>query len=434
MTEPTRPPRTVLEDLVRQRRWSHADFCRHYSQTSAEMGLNLAVSPQHAGRWLGRRLKGLPHPAQCRVLERMFGLDVATLLGHPDDGAAATARARARVAPVQEAGEAAAESARWAMTVEPTTVGPHTLEQLRADLDRVVTVYPNRPVYPLFAELRELRNRAFELLDGRQHPRQATELYRTTGLVCAALAHASMDLGNMAAAVTQARTALLSAELAGDPALQAWIRGMQSMAAYWDDRPRAAVDLAVVGLTHTTQPGTTQVWLASLEARARARLGDAAGTEAALGRAADAQERLVGESSPGGMMTFPDAKRLTHRATARLSLGGSDARRHAEADAAAAVASFEADPLERRRLGELSVARVDLATARLASDIDGSAEAVRVELDVTARRPTEPVIRRLRQFAAVLNAPTFRGSATAQNLRQEIAARLDHAAVPAITG
>jgi hypothetical protein len=363
----------------------------------------------------------------------MFALDVAALFADPESGPATTARARARVAPVEEADQAAAESARWAMAAEPTNVGPHALEQLRADLERVLVVYPNRPVYPLFAELRELRNRAFELLDGRQHPHQATELYRTTGLVCAALAHASMDLGNMAAAETQARTALLSAELAGDPALQAWIRGVQSMAAYWDDRPGVAVDLAVAGLSHATRSGTTQVWLASLEARARARLGDASGTEAALGRAADAQERVGAEDSPGGMMSFPDAKRLTHRATARLSLGGPGSLRRAAQDASAAVAIFEADPLERRRLGELSIARVDLAAARLAFDVEGGAESVRIELDVTARRPTEPVIRRLRQFAAALGRPTYRGSPVARSLRQEIAARTGRAAVPAVT-
>jgi hypothetical protein len=93
---------------------------------------------------------------------------------------------------------AAAESARFGQFAEQSNVGPHTLEQFRADLARIVTTYPNRPVYPIFVELRALRNRAFELLEGRQYP----ELYQVTGVLCGVLANASFDLGWLAAAET----------------------------------------------------------------------------------------------------------------------------------------------------------------------------------------------------------------------------------------
>jgi DNA-binding XRE family transcriptional regulator len=77
----------------------------------------------------------------------------------------------------REVAMAAAESARFGQFAEQSNVGPHTLEQFRADLARIVTSYPNRPIYPLFVELCALRNRAFELLEGRQHPEQGRELY-----------------------------------------------------------------------------------------------------------------------------------------------------------------------------------------------------------------------------------------------------------------
>lgn len=64
------------------------------------------------------------------------------------------------------------ESARFAEFAEQTNIGPHTLEQFTADIRRIVTVYPNRPIYPLFVELRSLRDRAFQKFEGRQFPDQ----------------------------------------------------------------------------------------------------------------------------------------------------------------------------------------------------------------------------------------------------------------------
>lgn len=106
---------------------------------------------------------------------------------------------------------AAAESARFGQFAEQSNVGPHTLEQFRADLARIATSYPHRPIYPMFVELCALRNRAFELLEGRQHPEQGRELYLVAGVLRGVLANASFDLGWLQAAETQARTAFLCA-------------------------------------------------------------------------------------------------------------------------------------------------------------------------------------------------------------------------------
>ena len=238
MVEVAQPaPRTLLEALVRQRRWSHQDFCNAYTAAGAEIGMSLTISPQHVGRWFGGKLKGLPYPAQCRLLEHMFGVDVTRLFG-----AAGTCRSGAPVAyggpsgdgprehdPAEEISMAADEAARFAQFAEQTNVGPHTLEQFAADIRRIVTVYPNRTVYPLFVEVRALRNRAFEKIEGRQFPDQSRDLYLATGLLCGILANASFDLGRLDAAETQARTAFLCAELAGSNWLRAWVRGTQSL-------------------------------------------------------------------------------------------------------------------------------------------------------------------------------------------------------------
>jgi hypothetical protein len=330
---------------------------------------------------------------------------------------------------------AASESARFGQFAEQSNVGPHTLEQFRADLVRIVTIYPNRPVYPLFVELRALRNRAFELLEGRQHPEQTRELYLVAGALCGVLANASFDLGWLPAAETQARTAFLCAELAGNNALRAWIRGTQSLVAYWDERPRAAVELAADGWRYVPETGTARVRLASIEARAHARLRDQRAAENALARAEQARDEVRGADDPGGMLAFPLAKQSYYAATARLWLGGKDSHTEAERDAAHAVELYEADPPEQRRLGELCLARLDLAAARLGcDDLDGAAEQLQDVLTIATKRRTDSVVRRLNQVRRGLQRPIYQACALAVDLDDQIRSFTHTPTPPALPG
>lgn len=441
-------PRTRLEQLVRQLRRTNAEFCQDFEDTSAQLGGKLTVSERHAARWMAGKLDGLPHPAACRVLEQMFGARADRLFGPPDatpraeiatatspDPAATTEEPVGQMTVQREVAMAAAESARFGQFAEQSNVGPHTLEQFRADLSRIVTTYPNRPVYPVFVEVRELRNRAFELLEGRQHPEQGRELYLVTGVLCGVLANASFDLGWLQAAQTQARTAFLCAEMAGNNALRAWVRGTQSLVAYWDARPRAAVDLAADGGRYIPETGTAKVRLAALEARAHARLRDQRAAEDALARTVQAREQLRGDDDPGGMLTFPIAKQTFYAATARLWLGGQANYVEAERDAAHAVQLYEADPPEQRRLGELCLARLDLAVSRLGrDDLDGTAIEVQDVLAVATQRRTDSVARRLDQVAAALERPRYQTAALALDLHDQIRNFTRDSPAPALPG
>ncbi len=453
MLNPTSAPRSRLEQLVRQLRRTNAEFCQDFEDTSAQLGGNLTVSATQVKRWMAGKIDGLPHPAACRVLEQMFGETAERLLGPPDpvpsterssaerakDGpparATATEQRPDRMAMQREVTMAAAESARFGQFAEQSNVGPHTLEQFRADLTRIVTTYTNRPVYPSFVEVRELRTRAFELLEGRQHPEQGRELYLVTGALCGVLANASFHLGWMQAAETQARTAFLCAELAGNNALRAWVRGTQSLVAYWDDRHRVAVELAADGWRYVPETGTARVRLAAIEARAHARLRDRRATEDALGRAEQAREQLRGDDDPGGLLAFPVAKQTLYGATARLWLGGQDNHTAAERDAAYAVQLYEADAPEDRRLGELCLARLDLAAVRLGrDDLDGTAAAVQAVLAVAAERRIESVVRRLDQVGSALERPRYQTSALALDLHDQIRTFTRPPTAPALPG
>lgn len=92
-------------------------------------------------------LDGLPHPAACRVLEQMFGESAERLFGPPDPPSRAEVTTVKGLEPAPlcsepveelavqwEVAMAAAESARYGQFAEQSNVGPHTLEQFRADI------------------------------------------------------------------------------------------------------------------------------------------------------------------------------------------------------------------------------------------------------------------------------------------------------------
>jgi hypothetical protein len=150
-----------------------------------------------------------------------------------------------------------------------------------------------------------VRNRVFTLLEGRQHPTQTRHLYLTAGRLCGLLAWMASDLGRHGEAETQARTAWLCAELAGADGLRAWVRATRSKVAYWDGRVRESARLAVDGMRFAASD-TAHVLLASLGARAYARIGDADQAHASLRAAEDERER-AGEDEVGGLLGFSEA-------------------------------------------------------------------------------------------------------------------------------
>ncbi|WP_322747939.1 MULTISPECIES: helix-turn-helix domain-containing protein [unclassified Frankia] len=323
---------------------------------------------------------------------------------------------------------AARESADFSRAADRSNVGPLTVEQFHDDATWLAARYPHRPVSPSFAEIVELRNHAFSLLEDRQRPDEARDLYVIAGVLCGMLANASFDLGYLPAATTQARTAFLCGELAGHNGLRCWVRGMQSLIAYWQGRLPEAVSLAREGWEFVPEHGTARVRAAALEARAAGRLGDEATVRDALERAGQARDEITGDDTPGGMLAFPESKQFFYTASAYLGLHGrtdtlpadSWAAR-AEQAARTAIGLYETAPAGEQRLGELSLARLDLAAAHLErSELDGAAQTIRTVLDTTTRRPTDSVLRRLRQLVTVTDRPRYRDLLSAQHLREEI--------------
>ncbi|MEB3369934.1 ATP-binding protein [Saccharopolyspora mangrovi] len=308
-----------------------------------------------------------------------------------------------------------------ATPARPGHGGPQNLERFRADVARIIESYPHQPVFPLYVELRDLRDRALKVLERRVPAEHARDWFRTAGRACAVMANAAFDLGHPVAAEAQARTAFQCAEQADDHALLCWIRGTQSLVAYWDDRCRDAVELAQDGLRHPPEAGTAAVRLAALEARAHARLGDAHAAERALTRAEQAREEVTDADVPAGLLEFPVAKQYCYASSTALWLGGQVGLAHAERDAITAIAGYAQEPEPLRRIGELCLARLDLAEVRLRGrDIEGAAEQVDLVLAAASTRRTEAVLRRLRRLGKALERTPLQAAPAAVRLRDEI--------------
>jgi hypothetical protein len=316
---------------------------------------------------------------------------------------------------------AAAESARFAQFAEQSNVGPHSIEQFRDDIERIVANYGNRPIYPTFVEVRELRNRAFELLEGRQRPAQTSDLYLIAGVLCAILGEASHDLGLVPAAKTQLRTAFLCGELAGNNWLRAWVRSQQCNVAYWSNQPRVAAELAADGWQYIPEIGTARVHTAMQEARAYAALRDQRGVDNALVRAQQAREQVHGADDPGGFFTCSPALQSSLTASARLLLGEDANRNEAEALASQAIELYKTESPERQQLGLLCMAQLRLTAAQLGADnLEGAAANLGDTLTIIAQRPSETVTRLLTQIVNTLQRPRYQNTTLALDLRDQI--------------
>jgi hypothetical protein len=426
---------TVFEVLVAERKLqAFPDFRRRYEETASDLadrlqrpGLRTAtISNRQFRRWVKGEVVGPPNNDARLILEHMFAMPVDRLLGTPepaDNPPAVPHNGPASGAELKEdlVSSAAHESARFAARMEQTNVGPHTLEQLHADITRILHTYPNRPVEPLFLEVKDLRDRTFELLEGRQPPVRTRDLYLAAGILCGILANASFDLGHLHAAETQARAGFLCAELAGHNGLRAWLRGLQSLMAYWDGRGADAVRLAEAGLDFPVDGSTARVRLSSIAARAYGQIGMHTEAERALRRAEQLREQVTGDDILVGMMSFPKEKQLFYASTAMLWEGGEQAVRRAERNAEESVRLYgSADP-GQCRLGELSLARLDLGRARLLTgDVEGAAEQIHTVLAIASRRRTESVTRGLHHFARTLAGDAAGDSRAARGVREAI--------------
>ena len=317
---------------------------------------------------------------------------------------------------------AARRAFRFSTKMEGSNVGLETMEQLRDEVRRLATAYQLSPIHVVFGDLVNVQDIAFRLLEGQQRPDETRELYLLAGIASGMLANASHDLGDNHAALMQGRTAYICAENANHDSLRAWVRGVQSMVAYWAGWTHDALRYADLASEAASRiRGTAAVWLPALRARAWAVLDNANEVQVAIEEARGARERVIPSDLDeiGGKLTFPLPRQLYYAADASAWLTDGEAAT-AELASAALSAYESADPSARSYVDE-SVARTDLALARVrSSELDGAREALLPVLDLTPSERVGGILVNVNRLRSAVRDPRYAESVEADDFLEEL--------------
>lgn len=388
---------------------THTPITSGQDSATSAVAMNGATKVAHPVR------KPIPSDTQCGPQTRSAGLD--DVLSDVTDGQDLDRLVLA----------VADQSREFAAWTESSELGRTTMEIYRSELFELSGLFLHQSVTALFPRLVRLRSALLNHLREHQPLRRSRDLYALTGMACVVLAHASHVLGHRSSGVTHAQLAQLCAEEADHVELNAWALGTQALLAEAANRPADALRyLHAAGeqVTRSRMPGTVAVRLASYEARIAARVGQHERASAALAAAEDARERVgnAGEIADlddiGGILSFPNAKQEFFSAEANLLRGRCDLAEH---DALTAISSYTNGPPEQSSYGDLALAWLDVAAARLAtSDLDGMREAIQPVLSLPAGLRIEPLRAPLSALASALAQHRYRGSHLASDVRTAI--------------
>lgn len=199
--------------------------------------------------------------------------------------------------------------------------------ELLADLEQlvvsVVDRYEAEGPLTLAPETVQARQLVGQLLAGNQRLHQRAGLFELAGKLSGQLSYMAINLGNFDAARAYGAEAFDLARFIGNDELSAWVRGTQSLAAYYTGDYRQSLALAWDG-QRCAKNGIQAVRLAvNGEARALGKLRDQRGTTDAVTRA----YRLLEQFPPAAGMTpcisfgiYSEARTASNAATAYLSI------------------------------------------------------------------------------------------------------------------
>ncbi|MFE7529368.1 hypothetical protein ACFU7Y_27150 [Kitasatospora sp. NPDC057542] len=235
------------------------------------------------------------------------------------------------------------------------------------------------------------------------------------------------DLGHKRQAGTHIRAAMVAAEMAGDPGLQAWVAATCSKLAFWDGQFRAAIQHAERGAA-LQAPGTVTVLLHCQAADAWAEVGARAEAKASFGRAERASELDLANAfhdRVGGLFACTGGRLANYGAA--ICLRGDDPTR-ALSHADRGLAALQRQDV--RPLGTIAQLHITRAGALLlAGEPEGVLDALSPVLALPAEHRTAPVRRRLRDLARHAAGSPMGASAAGRRLQGVVETAVREASV-----
>lgn len=265
-----------------------------------------------------------------------------------------------------------------------TDVLDHELaDQLDDALHLVISNYLTLPPSEMRATVPNLQRMYRRLEDSARTEYELTRAQALGARVYGVAAKLAHDAGEHHEAALHVRTGRALAQRSRDRATAAWLLGLRSLNLFFRERYHDAIEAARTALAicgRSSRP--IGMWLAALEARAAAGVGDPDAVVAALSRL-DQFSDLTSESeldSLGGLVAFPDEKRSYYLAEAAVIVWQAPLSAHLAA--AEALGAYAARPNES--FSDLAGAR---ATRALAYAKSGDLDAVALTIAPVLQLP-----------------------------------------------
>jgi hypothetical protein len=321
----------------------------------------------------------------------------------------------------REVAMAAHEGSEHAESAERRDIGDATLEQIRADVVRVARAYEGGEPFPLFREMRWVRDRIYATLDRRLWPRDSAELYLLAAAINCLMGSAADNLGYPQAGEDLVRAGWAYAVAIDHRPLMAHLRLQLASIAYWD-RPRQSRDLARSGLQYLSDgPNAAQLHLE--HGMALARLGDAAAARRAIDAAYEARGRAHTDEllEIGGEFSLSQATQHWLAGAILIEIPQAEAEAIAELERATGLYGTGPEPGEYFSYRCEALAHADLITARLrAGQLDGAITAAEPPLALPPGKRFDSLPKRLGRARAELARPRYQGSPQARELDERI--------------
>ena len=208
-------------------------------------------------------------------------------------------------------------------------VDDDVLDALAFAINDVVERYETDGPASLARKVRALRSLSHDYLQGHQHPKQRERLYLIAAKLAGLLGYMAVNLGRPSLGRTYCAEAFqLAAQIDAKDVL-AWIRGTESLAAYYSGAYGEALDLAKDGQRYAGG-GPQAIRLAlNGEARAHGKLHNLSGVQEAVARGFDLLSRAE-QTDQGGIIpcisfeAYDKPRAAANAATAYLSAGRRD--------------------------------------------------------------------------------------------------------------
>lgn len=313
------------------------------------------------------------------------------------------------------------ESSDHAERAERRDVGEATLEQLHADVTRLSGAFMTDDPFPVFREMRRVRNRMYAVLERQVWPRDQAELYFLLAATNALMSAGADDLGYRSAAEELARAGWAYAVVIDHRPAMAFLRLHLSRLSY-PQRPRQSRDLATSALEYLAE-GPTAAYAHLMYGRAMANLGDADAARRAIATASEVREREYHDEllEIGGEFDLSRASQHYLGGTALLEVPSAEADAISELEQAAALYAAGPGPGETHGFGMRALTQIDLATARLRlGELDAAADALATVLALASSQRIAALPERLEQVRAELSRPRYRSSTIGGRLAQQI--------------